>query len=114
VRELARLHGGELSAGVCMLIVDAADLRADARYIAARARADNDPDLSRTAATLLESARQSERDAWELASREAKVRPPTAADYPWLRSADDDAAPWSPSTPAKSPTDDPPAPEEDP
>ena len=79
VRELAKLHGGDLSAGVCMLIVDASDLRADARYLAARARADDNPELSRTAATLLASARQAERDAWEIASREAAARPPSPA-----------------------------------
>lgn len=75
IKEFTKLHGGDLSAGVCMLIVDGAELRADARYIAARARAENDPELSRIAASLLASARQCERDAWELAAREAAVRP---------------------------------------
>ncbi len=74
VRELAQFHGGDLSSGVCMLVVDASDLRADARYIAARARADGNPELSRIAASLLASARQAERDAWEIAAREAEAR----------------------------------------
>jgi hypothetical protein len=75
VEELARLHGGELSSEVCALVVDSWELRGDARYLAARARAENDADLSRAAATLLASARQAQRDAWELASREAAARP---------------------------------------
>ena len=74
IRELAQAHGGELSSGVCVLIADACDLRADARYLAARARAEGSADLARAAATLLASARQAERDAWELAHREAAVR----------------------------------------
>jgi hypothetical protein len=78
IREVAQAHGGELSSGVCVLIADACDLRADARYLAARARAEGSADLARAAATLLASARQAERDAWELASREALVRRGTA------------------------------------
>lgn len=75
VTELAQLHGGMLSSEVCALVVDSWELRGDARYLAARARAEGDPDLSRAAATLLASARQAQRDAWELASREAQARP---------------------------------------
>lgn len=84
IRELADLHGGELSAGVCMLVVDAADLRGDARYLSARARADGNPDLLRVASGLLASARQAERDAWATAALEAKARPAKPGAVPWL------------------------------
>lgn len=79
VRELAKLHGGELSSEVCALVIDSWELRGDARYLAARARAENSPELSRAAATLLASARQAQRDAWELAAREAAARPRRSA-----------------------------------
>lgn len=92
IRELAPLHGGSLSAGVCALIVDACDLRADARYLAAKARADSSPELARTAATLLASARQCERDAWEIASREAEARRRAKPPAPWLYAPDADDA----------------------
>jgi len=75
IREYAAAHGADLSHGVCVLLADAAEERADAKYIAARARAENNPDLLRVAAQLRASARQAERDAWELASREAEARP---------------------------------------
>ncbi|MBN2196779.1 MAG: hypothetical protein JW751_28495 [Polyangiaceae bacterium] len=74
ITELGRLHGGELSSEVCALVVDSWELRGDARYIAARARAEGSADLARAAATLLASARQAQRDAWELAAREAAAR----------------------------------------
>ena len=79
VTEMARLHGGELGSEVCALIADSWEMRGDARYLAARARADANPDLARAAATLLASARQASRDAWELASREAAARPKMGA-----------------------------------
>lgn len=72
--ELARAHGGELSAGVGTIIESAADLLADARYWRAKAIASCDPELSRLAAQLTAQARGCERDAWELAAREAAVR----------------------------------------
>lgn len=74
IAEMARLHGGELGSEPCALIVDSWEMRGDARYIAAKARATGDADLARAAATLLASARQAQRDAWELASREAAAR----------------------------------------
>lgn len=81
---MARLHGGELSSEVCALIVDAWESRADARYIAAKARAAGDPDLARTAAQLLAAARQAQRDAWALAALESAARPrPTDNRNPW-------------------------------
>jgi hypothetical protein len=75
VREFCRSHGGELSSGVCALIGEAAEQRADARYLRAKAAADGNVDLLRVAAQLSTAARQAERDAWELASREAAARP---------------------------------------
>ncbi len=94
IRELTELHGGDLSAGVCMLVVDGADLRADARYLAARARADANPELSRIAAGLLASARQAERDAWELAAREAESRRTVGRDVRrWLRPKPEETKP---------------------
>lgn len=75
IAELAKLHGGELSAGVCALVSEAWDQRGDAHYLRARAAADGNHDLLRIAAMLTAGARQAERDAWELASREAAARP---------------------------------------
>lgn len=72
--ELAQLHGGELGSEACALVVDSWEMRGDARYLAARARADGDADLARTAASLLASARQSQRDAWALAALESEAR----------------------------------------
>jgi hypothetical protein len=73
--ELARAHGGAVSAGVGVLVESVGDLTADARYWRLRAMATGNPDLSRLAALLLAQARACERDAWELASREALTRP---------------------------------------
>jgi len=72
--ELARAHGGSISAGVGSLVEDAAMLRTDARYWRARGMADGNPDYSKLASSLLAQARGCERDAWELASREAAAR----------------------------------------
>jgi hypothetical protein len=71
---MGRLHGGALGSEVCALIVDSWEMRGDARYLAAQARATRDPDLARAAATLLASARQAQRDAWALAALEAAAR----------------------------------------
>jgi hypothetical protein len=73
--ELAQAHGGQLSAGVGTIVESAADLLADARYWRAKAIATSDPELSRLAAQLTAQARGCERDAWELAAREAVARP---------------------------------------
>lgn len=73
--ELAASHGGHLSAGVSAMVDDAASIRGDAKYIAARARAEGNTALSKQAASMLAEAKQLELAAWELASREAKVRP---------------------------------------
>jgi hypothetical protein len=74
IGEFALAHGADLSSGVCGLIYEAAEMRADAAYLRARAAADNNPDLLKLAAAISTSARQSERDAWEFAVREAEAR----------------------------------------
>jgi hypothetical protein len=74
IAEMAKLHGGEIGSEVCALIVDSWEMRGDARYLAAMARATGDTDLSRAAATLLASARQAARDAWQMAALEAVER----------------------------------------
>ncbi|HEX2873083.1 MAG TPA: hypothetical protein VHP33_17595 [Polyangiaceae bacterium] len=58
---------------MCGLIYEAAEMRADAAYLRARAAADGNPELLKIAATISTSARQSERDAWEFAVREAEA-----------------------------------------
>jgi hypothetical protein len=57
---------------------------ADARWLRAKGAAENSPDLIRLSMQLATSARQAERDAWELASREATARPKTPGQFPWL------------------------------
>jgi len=85
IAEVARAHGGELSSGACRLLRSAARMAADAEYLSRRAAAEDLPDLLRTAAQLDAGARQAERDAWELASREAQARrASTPAAVPWL------------------------------
>lgn len=74
IAELAKLHGGELGSEACALVVDSWELRGDARYLAAQARANGDAELARTAAALLAGARQAQRDAWALAALEAEAR----------------------------------------
>lgn len=84
--ELARVHGGELSAGAAAMIESAGELLGSARYWSARSTAESDPDFARLAATLVAGARQAERDAWEIAAREAEVRPADPATAaPWLK-----------------------------
>lgn len=73
--ELAKAHGGEISAGVGAMIESAGELLASARYWQARSIAEANPDFARLAAQLVAGSRQAERDAWELASREADARP---------------------------------------
>jgi hypothetical protein len=72
--ELARAHGGEISAGVGAMVESAGELLASSRYWSARSTAESDPDFARLAAMLAAGSRQAERDAWELASREAVAR----------------------------------------
>jgi hypothetical protein len=56
------------------MIHDSCLMSAEAEYLSARAAADNDPDLLRTAAQLRAGARQSERDAMAIARLEAESR----------------------------------------
>lgn len=112
IAELGRMHGGDLSSEVCALVVDAWEMRGDARYLAARARADGNSDLSRQVAGLLAGARQATRDAWELASRESAARAKTSTALPpWfvqspasMTSAPQESPPTA--TPAEPPSDD--------
>lgn len=78
--ELAQAHGGTLSAGVGAMVESAGELLASARYWSARSIAASDPDFARLSAQLVAGARQAERDAWELAAREAAARPNRAED----------------------------------
>jgi hypothetical protein len=85
--ELARAHGGEISAGVGALVESAGELLAASRYWAARGIADGNPDHARLAAQLVAGHRQAERDCWELASREAEARRRAAPPVPWAWSS---------------------------
>ena len=73
--ELAKAHGGELSAGVGALVESAGNALADSRYVRAKAAESGDPALFKLASQLAAEARQSELTAWELASRENAARP---------------------------------------
>jgi hypothetical protein len=78
--ELARAHGGELSAGVGALVESAGNALADSRYVRAKAAEKGDATLFKLAASLATEARQCELAAWELASREAAARPRSPID----------------------------------
>jgi hypothetical protein len=75
IREYQAAHGADLSSGVCGLLTEGAELRADAAYLRARAAHDNNPELLRIAAQLSARAAQCERDAWALATLEREARP---------------------------------------
>jgi hypothetical protein len=81
--EVAHAHGGEISAGVGAMIESAGELLASARYWSARGISEGNPDHARLAAMLIAGSRQAERDAWELASREAAARPRQPVVHPW-------------------------------
>jgi len=83
-RELARAHGGEISSGVGAIVESAALTMAASRYLSAKAAQSGDPELFKQASTLASTARQHELAAWELAAREAQVRPKRPQDAPWL------------------------------
>lgn len=72
--ELAKSHGGAISAGVGALVESAAQMLAQSRFIAAKAGAEGDPDLMKRSGSMACDARQTELAAWELAEREAKTR----------------------------------------
>lgn len=71
--ELTTAHGA-ISAGVGAIIESAGELLASARYWNARSVAEANPDFARLAAQQSAGHRQAERDAWELAAREAEAR----------------------------------------
>lgn len=73
-REYCEFHGAELSSGIGAMLAESSEMRADANYVRARAMKDDSIELLRIAAQLSAGARQSERDAWELAVREADAR----------------------------------------
>jgi hypothetical protein len=85
--ELAKAHGGELSAGVGALVESAGNALADSRYVRAKAAESGDPALFKLAASLATEARQCELASWELASREAQARPHSTREVPWLVTA---------------------------
>ena len=85
ITELSQIHGGELSSAVCGLVEEEWELRADAKYLRARAAADNNPELLRVAAQLSAGARQAARDSWEFCCREAAARPQRPEDLPWFQ-----------------------------
>lgn len=73
--ELAKLHGGEISAGVGAIIESAALALAASRFAGAKGAELADVDLLKRAGDLSSLARQHELAAWELAAREAAARP---------------------------------------
>lgn len=73
--ELARLHGGEVSAGVGAIIESAANALGASRYFQSKGEESLNPDLLKRAADLSALARQHELAAWELAAREGSARP---------------------------------------
>lgn len=95
--ELAKSHGGAISAGVGAMIESAAEMMADARFWRAKGIAECNPDFSRLAAQLIAQARGCERDAWELASRECAAN--SGNDEPPLNAPPAPAAPEQPMSP---------------
>ena len=75
MRELADAHGGRISAGVGALIETASMDLAAARFLYYHAATNADIALFKESSRLGAAARQNELAAWELASREAKIRP---------------------------------------
>jgi hypothetical protein len=72
--ELARAHGGSISAGVGALIESAALALSASRFLHDKASQTGDALLFVTAARLATDARQHELAAWELSAREAQAR----------------------------------------
>ena len=72
--ELAKAHGGEISAGVGAIVESAALALGDSRFVQMLASETGDVDLFKRAADLGALARQHELAAWELAAREATAR----------------------------------------
>ena len=89
VKFLAKLHGGECSSGVCCLVADSWEMRADAKWIRAMgAQPDGDLTLLDRAAALEARAKANDLASWELAAREAagraKMRELAGDDDDWL------------------------------
>lgn len=78
--ELARAHGGEISAGVGAMVESAGLALAASRFLHAKGSETCDPELLKRASALANDARQHELAAWELAARECAARPKTAVD----------------------------------
>jgi hypothetical protein len=91
--ELARAHGGEISAGVGAIVESGALTMAASRYLQWQASRTGDPELFKESAQLAATARQHELAAWELAARECKARPKAK---PWW------AEPLPPATTTES------------
>lgn len=72
--ELAKLHGGEISAGVGALVESASLALAASRYAQHLGSSLPDVDLLKRAGDLSALARQHELAAWELGAREAAAR----------------------------------------
>jgi len=73
--ELARAHGGEISAGVGAIVESGALTMAASRFLQWKASQTGDTALFKESSQLAATARQHELAAWELAAREAKARP---------------------------------------
>lgn len=80
IRELSIQHGGELSSGVCAMLTSSALDMAASRYLTAKAAADGDVSLLKTASQLSQASRQTELTALEMASRELAARPRAPVD----------------------------------
>ncbi len=73
--ELAKAHGGSISAGVGAIVESAALALAASRFAQHLGAESGDVDLMKRSADLGALARQHELAAWELAAREATARP---------------------------------------
>ena len=73
--ELAKLHGGELSAAVGAVVEDEGLCRARSRFAHMKFATTKDRDWSREARAESTEARQLAKDAWQLAALEAAARP---------------------------------------
>ena len=73
--ELAKLHGGELSAAVGAVVEDEGLCRARSRFAHMKFATTKDREWSREARAESTEARQLAKDAWQLAALEAAARP---------------------------------------
>jgi hypothetical protein len=112
-RLAATCGGGECGPAPSSIVASAALQLAASRYLFDHAKGDA-PTLA-LASRLANDSRQNLLAAFELAAREAEAKPTSPDDYPWLSSSEgDDGAPWSPSAPDKSDSDDSPVQGEEP